>query len=88
MVIPNNTKIKTAMNEKRESPRSIRFDPVVLEAVKSLAEKENRSFSNMVETLLKEALSLRRKVFQKEKKSDHPAAQPDRASRQSRNRQA
>ncbi len=43
------------MKEKEEKlMRSVRFDKVVMDKIQKEAEKQNRSFNNMVDTIIKQ----------------------------------
>jgi hypothetical protein len=89
MVLPIATDVKKKPRgmpiQKREQPRSIRFDPELKEAIEDLAVKEDRSFNKIVNMLLKEALAFRQKAAPSETTLNHPAASPDRGARQTRN---
>jgi hypothetical protein len=66
----------------------MRLDPVLRGELEKLAQEENRSLANMIETLVKEALAFRQKAAPSETTLNHPAASPDRDARQTRNQPA
>lgn len=43
------------MNDERSIPKTIRLNSNVISKVKKMAKSQNRTFSNMVETILKNA---------------------------------
>lgn len=49
------------MTKKPQSPFSMRLDPDIKDRIVKLAAKENRSLTNMAETLMKRALELAEK---------------------------
>ena len=42
------------MEKNQSVPKTVRLNSNIIQKIESLAEKQNRNFSNMVETLLKE----------------------------------
>ena len=66
----------------------MRLDPVFREELEKLAQEENRSLANMIETLMKEALAARQKTSQGATTSNHPAALPDHGAKQTHNLRA
>lgn len=66
--VTSNTHIpmdRTSSTPEKKRPRELRtysLDPVVIRAVEQLAEEENRSVSNMVETILRGVTSDKKKM--------------------------